>query len=99
MDRIGKRNDGKDHADIDAAIAADHITLAAASLGLATCWVCNFDKEKLVETLKLPLDYEPIVILPLGYPEDKPDLERHHSKRRKLEDMVYFEFFDKEEGS
>ena len=43
-----RRADGKDHADIDLAIAADHMTLAATDRGLGTCWVCNFDKEKTI---------------------------------------------------
>lgn len=88
-----KRGDGKDHADIDIAIAADHITLAAASLGLATCWVCNFDREKLAETLNLPEHVEPAVILPLGYPEDTADTERHSVKRKPLKDIVVYEKF------
>ena len=71
-----KRADGKDSADIDAAIATDHITLAATSIGLATCWVCNFNKQKLTEILNLPDHVEPVVLLPLGYPDDAPDTER-----------------------
>ena len=44
----------KDHCDIDIAIAVDHMTLQATELGLATCWVCNFNTEKTVNTLDLP---------------------------------------------
>jgi len=88
-----KRKDGKDHADIDVAIAADHMTLAATSIDLATCWICNFDKEKLTEALNLPADYEPTVILSLGYPADEPAPERHNTKRKKLEEIVYYEGF------
>ena len=39
--------DSHNHSDIDAAIAAEHICLAAESAGLGTCWVCNFDPEKM----------------------------------------------------
>jgi len=88
-----KRKDGKDHADIDIAIAADHMTLAATDIGLATCWVCNFDKEKMIQVLNLPNEIEPAVILPLGYADDETDLSRHSSKRKKLEDIIYFEKF------
>lgn len=88
-----KRSDGKDSADIDAAIAADHITLAATSEGLATCWVCNFDKVRLTEVLNLPDHIEPVVILPIGYPADTVDPERHSSKRKPLMDMVIYEKF------
>jgi nitroreductase len=86
-----KRADGKDYADIDIAIAADHMTLAATSIGLSTCWICNFDKKKLVEVLDLPENIEPVVILPLGYPGDSTDLERHISKRKSINEIVYFE--------
>lgn len=88
-----KRADGKDHCDIDIAIAVDHMTLQAAELGLATCWVCNFDKEKCSKILNLPENIEPIAILPIGYPADSVDIERHSLKRKKLEDIVHREVF------
>jgi nitroreductase len=91
--RSWKRGDKKDHADIDAAIAADHITLAATSVGLATCWICNFNAEKLTEVLNLPKYVEPIVVLPLGYPEDSADAKRHSVKRKPLNDIVVYEKF------
>ncbi|GAB4317545.1 MAG: nitroreductase family protein [Bacteroidales bacterium] len=83
-----KRKDGKDHADIDVAIAADHMTLAAADLGLATCWICNFDKEKSIEVLNLPEHIEPVVFLSLGYPATEPDTVRHTAKRKPLKEIV-----------
>lgn len=93
--RSWKRGDGKDSADIDAAIAADHITLAATSIGLATCWVCNFNRQKLTEILNLPEHIEPVVILPIGYPDDSADIERHSSKRKPLNEIVVLEKFSK----
>jgi len=60
-----KRADEKDHADIDAAIAADHMTLAATDKGLGTCWVCNFDKQKTIDHFNLPEHLEPVVFLPI----------------------------------
>jgi nitroreductase len=92
--RSWKRGDGKDHADIDAAIAADHITLAATSIGLATCWVCNFNRPKLAEILNLPDYIEPVIILPLGYPDDSADIDRHTSKRKALDEIVVYEKFN-----
>jgi nitroreductase len=86
-----KRIDGKDHCDVDIAIAADHMTLAATDLGLGTCWICNFDREACAGALALPDHMEPIVILSIGYPADKADPERHGSKRKTLEAIVHFE--------
>ena len=83
--------DGKDHCDIDVSIATDHMTLAATQKGLATCWVCNFDKNMVVDLLNLPEHIEPIAILPIGYPTDETNTERHETKRKTTTDVVYFE--------
>lgn len=85
-----RREDGKDHADVDAAITTDHMTLQAAELGLATCWICNFHVEKTRELLKLPAHVEPVAILSLGYPLDAADPERHTEKRKPLSEMVSY---------
>lgn len=63
-----RKEDGKNHADVDASIAADHITLAATALGLGTCWVCSFGVENVRQKLNLPPEVDPLVLLPLGYP-------------------------------
>ena len=82
--------DGKDHADIDAAIAADHMTLAATERGLGTCWVCNFDLEKTQAYFNLPEHLELMALLPLGYPVVEPDVERHSEKRKPLSEIVAY---------
>lgn len=70
--RAWVRKDGKEYAAVDAAIAMDHMTLAAAELGLGTCWIGAFDQTAAREALNLPDDLEPIVLTPLGYPADEP---------------------------
>ena len=77
------RFDGKHHGDIDIAIAVEHLCLAATELGLATCWVCNFDSNLYKELFGLPENEEPTVIIPLGYAADelKP-------KSRKTTDQI-----------
>ncbi len=88
-----KRADNKDHCDIDAAIAIDHMTLQAAELGLGTCWICNFDVKKCAEILNLPPHIEPIALVPVAYPNDKADTERHKSKRKSLQEIVHWNKF------
>lgn len=66
------RGDGKHHGDIDVAIAVEHLCLAAAEQGLGTCWVCNFDVERCKRVLSLAANEEPMVLIPIGYPADKP---------------------------
>ena len=94
------RADGKNHTDIDVAIAIDHLTLAAVDIGLATCWICNFDVIKCAKILQLPEGVEPLAMIPLGYPADQPDTERHHIKRKKLDEIIhkkmfYYKYFKK----
>jgi len=84
-----RSSDGKDHADMDTAIAADHMTLAAAEKGLGTCWVCNFDVEKTKKYFGLPDYLEPVIFLPLGYPAVEVDIERHSVKRKPLNEIIF----------
>ena len=63
-----RQSDNKDHADIDLAIAIQHICLAAAEQGLGTCWVCNFDPILCKSSFNIPEHIEPIAIIPIGYP-------------------------------
>lgn len=90
-----KRADGKDHADIDAAITADHISLRITDLGLGSCWVCNFDVQKCKAILQLPDNIEPIIIFPIGVPADQTDPNRHDTKRKLLKDIVSINTYGK----
>jgi len=83
-----RRRDGKDHCDVDVAIAVDHMTLAAAEAGLGTCWICAFDAFQCAAVLELPDHVEPIVLLPIGYPAGTKDPNRHDNERKPLEEIV-----------
>lgn len=76
--------DGKDHCDIDIAIATEHIALAAEEIGLATCWVCNFDAILCKQLFALPAGEEPAVIIPIGYAADEPK----EKKRKSMSEIV-----------
>ncbi len=86
------RNDKKDHSNIDVAIAIDHMTLQATELGLATCWICNFDVTLCSSILRLSENIEPVAILPLAYPVDSTDPERHSGLRKPLNEIIRWEF-------
>lgn len=81
-----RKADGKDHSDIDISIAVEHLCLAAAEQGLGTCWVCNFDVPRCREVMNLPENWEPVVLIPIGYAteDDIPE------KRRKTLDEIVF---------
>jgi len=79
-----RKSDGRSHGDVDAAIAAEHICLAAAEQGLGSCWVCNFDVALCREALRLPDAVRPVVLLPIGYAADCPAPK----KRKPLDEIV-----------
>lgn len=81
-----RKSDGKDHADIDVAIAVEHLCLAATEQGLGTCWVCNFDVPLCREVLQLPVHIEPAVLIPVGYPAEQ---EMSTKKRKSLDEILF----------
>jgi nitroreductase len=82
-----RRMDGKPYYEVDATIAMDHVVLAAASLGLGTCWVAAFDPAATRDVLGLPDDVEPIAFTPLGYAADAPS----QKKRRPLDELIKYD--------
>lgn len=86
-DRAWSRRDGHSYADVDAAIAMDHLILAATDEGLGSCWVGAFDPTAAREVLALPDNVEPIAFTPLGYPADQSRAKR----RKPLSDLVRYE--------
>ena len=80
-----RKLDGKDHTDIDVAIAVDHLTLAAVDMGLGSIWICNFDAQKCAQVLDLPEGVEPIAMVAIGYAatDEKP------LKKRKSHDELF----------
>lgn len=84
-----RQYDGKNHVDIDLAIAVEHICLSASSLGLGTCWICHFDPRLLSEKLGLPDNVEPIAIVPVGHPD--PDAAVPQKNRKSFDEIVKWE--------
>lgn len=82
-----RKSDGKDHADIDVAIAVEHLCLAATEQGLGTCWVCNFDVSQCREVLNLPDFMEPVVLISVGYAQAQ---EMSAKKRKSLDEILFW---------
>ena len=80
-----RKEDNKQHGDIDVAIATEHLCLAATERGLGSCWVCNFDVAKLKETFPYK-GFEPIAIIPIGHIAN--DCPTNEKKRKTLEEIT-----------
>lgn len=72
---------------IDTAIAVDHMTLAAFSLGLGTCWIGAFYEDQVKEILGVPDSVRMVALLPLGYPAESP----RPTPRKSLDEVVAYE--------
>jgi nitroreductase len=62
----------KAYLSMNVAIAVEHIVLKAVDLGLGSCWLGRFDRDKLKEYLQLDESIYPVVLLPVGYPDQTP---------------------------
>ena len=81
------RHDKANYGVVDVAIIMDHLILAAADQGLGTCWIGAFNPEAAREILGLPEGVDPIVMTPLGYPDD----EWKRKVRNSLDELVRYE--------
>ncbi len=73
---------------IDVAIAMDHLTLAAAAEGLATCWIGSFDESMVLEILHIPRQVRVVQLMPLGWPADPSPVPKN---RLPLEKILRYE--------
>ncbi len=53
-------------------IAIDHMSLAATSLGLGTCWVMLMKADEVARQLRLPDSVYPVALMPMGYAAQDP---------------------------
>ena len=85
-----REDDGKNHGEIDAAIAVTQMMLQAADLGLGTTYVGMFDPEKLHAAFPELVGLTPIALLPMGYPAEGAHPSRLHTDRKPLEELVRY---------
>lgn len=68
----------------DATIACAHAHLAAAALGLGSCWIGAFNDAVVHQVTGVPAEWRTMALLPIGYPADA----RPSRTRRPLTDVV-----------
>ncbi|MDK2896117.1 MAG: hypothetical protein PWP04_237 [Candidatus Atribacteria bacterium] len=74
---------------IDVAIAFTHLILAAWNKGLGTCWIGDFNEDRIKELCEIPPEVRVVAITPLGYPVKVPQA----TPRRPLDKIVSEEVF------
>ena len=76
-------------ADIDLAIALDHLSLQAVELNLGTCWIGSFNEKELRELLDVPDKYEIKACMTVGYPSDNTN----SPVKKSVDELVHWEKF------
>jgi len=69
----------------DPFIAASFMTLEAHEEGLGVCWIGAFEEEKVKQILKVPKELSVIILLTIGFPDEKPP-----ARPRKPREEVFF---------
>ena len=78
----------------DGCAATCNILLAAASLGIGSCWVAGDKKDYCAEVAKIlnvPIAYKLVSLVALGYPKPKDSF--HIAEKRSLKEMIHWEKF------
>ena len=78
-----RKYDGKNGAEIDAAIVGTHIMLEASALGLGNVWVGSFDPAKIKADFPQTDGYEVVCLFPVGYADT--ETSANHDKRQEME--------------
>lgn len=82
------REDGCNSLETDLAIAMDHMILAAANIGVGTCWIIAYDPAVLFQTMKLKKNERIFAITPLGYPRE--GYSRREKSRKTIDEVSAF---------
>jgi len=58
----------------DTAAAIENILLTVTQKGFGACWVGAFDENMLREIINCPAHVKPVAVIPVGIPDEKPDM-------------------------
>ena len=83
-----RRYDGRNGAQVDAAIVATYLMLSAENEGLATLWVGSFDPSLLSGILPGTEGYELVAMINVGYPAAESTPSPMHGVRKPLDELV-----------
>lgn len=80
--------DGRNFADVDAAIVGTHMQLEITDLGLGSTWVGHFDPAVLKKYFPEMADYDLIALFPTGYIRDDDHPAHLHRESKAKDELV-----------
>lgn len=85
-----KNIDECDSAEVDTAIALDHMMMEAWECGVGSTWVRGFDERIMRQAFNLPDTWHVVAMMPMGYPSEKARPSGWHFKRKAAEELYRF---------
>ena len=85
-----KNVDGCDSAEVDAAIALDHMMMEAWECGVGSTWVRGFDERIFHKEFGLLPTWKVVAMMPMGYPAKSASPSSWHFKRKPIEELCRF---------
>lgn len=73
------------YAPQDVAASVQNLMLVAQEAGLGTVWIGAFNESAVSKILNLPEHLRPVAIVPVGYPDEKPEPPGRVSKEEAIE--------------
>ena len=90
LEESWKNVDGCDSAEMDCAIALDHMMMEAWECGVGSTWVRGFDARVFHREFNLPSTWRIVAMMPMGYPSEKARPSSWHFKRKPAEELYRF---------
>jgi nitroreductase len=75
---------------IDAAIALQNMVIAAWAMGVGSCWIGDFNENRIKRLLNIPQSWKVIALVTFGYPAERPKQRR----KKSMEKFVSFNDFN-----
>ena len=82
-DKCWHRPEGDAIIPLDIGIVMEHVVLAAAAEGLASCWICAYDMKRVDAAIGAAAPWHVYALSPLGYPGEAPAMP----PRKRREDV------------
>ncbi len=86
--RLGASISGVDYPWIDIGIAGEHLVLAAAALGLGTCWIGWIKPRPLARLAGWPRTVLPVAVITVGHPRSAPTGAPSTPNRKPIGELV-----------
>ena len=84
-----RKFDGKTSGEIDAAIVTTHMMMEATSLGLGSIWVMYWNPDTMKTEFEIPVKYEPVSLLIVGYADKSIEPHKEHSIRKSIDEVLF----------